>query len=131
MCSPSALLVIVTCSRQATSRFISSVSRHAIQPTRSPGRSPPARRWTFATRSKIHTPLTRGSEMNRLYMAVKIAGEDEHHHKSSDLEPQQRIRDAIEAQAMFMSVLKRDDGELTALARAEEALNDLTHGEPH
>ena len=67
-----------------------------------------------------YSGLTRGVEMNRLYMSVKIAGEDEHHRESSPVEHDRRIYDASETQAMFMSVLRRDDREQTALAQAED-----------
>lgn len=83
------------------------------------------------TKSMIYPAMTRGTHMNRIYMTMKIAGEDEHHreHTGAELEP--RIADPIEAQKMFMSIIKRDDREQTALAQAEEALNALAAGEPH
>lgn len=83
------------------------------------------------TKVMAYPALTRGSEMNRLYMAVKIAGEDEHHHEHSDLEAQRRIHTDAEARALFAAILRRDDREQTALAQAEEAINALAHGEPH
>lgn len=83
------------------------------------------------TKSMIYPAMTRGTHMNRIYMTMKIAGEDEHHreHTGAELEP--RIADPIEAQKLFMSILKRDDREQTALAQAEEALKALADGEAH
>ncbi|OKH62891.1 hypothetical protein EB74_15140 [Mycobacterium sp. SWH-M5] len=86
---------------------------------------------TTMTKLMAYPALTRGSELNRLYMAVKIAGEDEFHRETSDIDQQQRIYDTNEAQAMFMSVLRRDDREMTALSRAEQALEALAQGQPH
>ena len=83
------------------------------------------------TKSMIYPAMTRGTHMNRIYMTMKIAGEDEHHreHTGAELEP--RIADPIEAQKLFMSILKRDDREQTALAQAEEALKALADGAAH
>lgn len=83
------------------------------------------------TKTMLYPAMTRGVEMNRLYMATKIAGEDDHHREHSDLPPERRVHDANEAQVMMMAVMRRDDREQTALAQAEEALQALTRDEPH
>lgn len=78
-----------------------------------------------AKRLMTYVGSTRGSIENHIYMAQKIAGEDEHHVEHSDLEPQRRVLSEDEAQDLFAKVLKRDDRERTALAEAEEALMSL------
>lgn len=83
------------------------------------------------TKSMIYPAMTRGTHMNRIYMTMKIAGEDEHHREHSGAELEPRIAEPIEAQQLFMSILKRDDREQTALAQAEEALNALADGAAH
>jgi conjugative relaxase-like TrwC/TraI family protein len=83
------------------------------------------------TKSMLYPAMTRGTHMNRMYMTMKIAGEDEHHREHTGEEPQSRIAEPIEAQQLFMKMLKRDDREQTALAQAEDALKGLAAGERH
>lgn len=83
------------------------------------------------TKQMLYPGMTRGEENNTVYLTNTAAGENEHHHEHSDTHPQPRIYSDIEAQAMFMKVLRRDEREQTALAVAEEALNALAAGEAH
>lgn len=83
------------------------------------------------TKNMLYPGMTRGELDNKLYLTVAAAGENEHHHEHSDTDPQPRVYSDIEAQAMFMSVLRRDDRQQTALAVAEEALTALAAGDAH
>lgn len=79
----------------------------------------------------LYPGMTRGDELNKLYMTVAVAGEDDHHTHSTIEAPPSQICTTIEAQELFAKILRRDDREQTALATAEEALNGLARGEAH
>ncbi|ETZ55266.1 MobF family relaxase [Mycobacterium avium subsp. hominissuis] len=82
-------------------------------------------------RVQLYPGLTRGSELNKVYLAIKEAGESEHHAQTGTDEPERRVLTDIEAQTLLMEVINRDDRERTALHEAEEAINALIRGEPH
>lgn len=79
------------------------------------------------TKTAAYPALTRGSIDNRLYLAVDIAGKDEHHHSEAEPDEHHYFTEA-EARAMFVGVLSRDDREKTTLATAEEALDAIRKG---
>ncbi|MGD9622351.1 MAG: MobF family relaxase [Mycolicibacterium sp.] len=79
----------------------------------------------------LYPGMTRGDLMNKMYMTVTAAGEDDHHTHSDVDTPPARIYTRDEAQELFEKILRRDDREQTALAGAEEALNALARGDAH
>lgn len=74
--------------------------------------------------------LTRGDEMNMIYMAVPIAGEDDHHTSTGPELDRETYTDE-QARGLFAGILKRDDREQTALKQAEEAMKEMNLGADH
>lgn len=82
------------------------------------------------TKTRAYPGLTRGALDNRIYLTVPSHGDSEHHTGVGDTPPPSVLSD-IEAQKLFMDVLRRDDRERTALAIAEESLTALAAGDAY